>query len=509
MKNGFDEKDICILVRYKKEGVAIADYLNLHSDINIISSETLLISRALEVNFIINILQLLSEPDNKTLKFDISSYLIEHQIEVRDKHQFLVSLMDLNLDQMFASLENHGIYFNYKDIIHLPIYEAVEVIIHDFNLVKTTNGYVQYFLDFVLDYSMSQRSSLSGFIEYYHSKKEKLSVTTPDGINAVTIMTIHKAKGLEFPVVIFPYADLEIYRENKPKVWFPVNEAEFCGFSQLLVNFNRDIEEFGDTGKQLYDSHQSELELDNINLLYVALTRAVEQLHIISRLKLDKKGEENVRTFSGLFISYLKNCNAWSDQQLSYSFGSSKKAIPTSTSSMKSDFQKLFVSTPKKDLNIKIVTNAGYLWDTSQEKALEKGNIIHLILALIKSEIDIDFAFDKLTSNGVLNEDQTLLLKPIITSIVKHPKLEPYFSHDLRVYNEHDILLSNGTIVRPDRVVINAKNEAYVLDYKTGSFENSHYQQISGYKNVVEKLGFSVMKGILVYINDVIEIKEM
>ena len=509
LNNGFEEKDICVLVRYNKEGIAIADHLNTNSVISIISSETLLLSRSQEVNFIVNVLQLLSEPYNKELKFEIVSFLIEHKLELEESHNFLVGIIDLDLEHFFKSFEAHNIYFNTKEIIQLPIYEVVEVIIHAFDLVDDSNGYIQYFLDFVLDHGLNQRTSLMGFLKHYHDKKEKLSVSTPDGINAVKIMTIHKAKGLEFPVVIFPYAELDIYRENNPKVWLPVDKTEFNGFGNLLINYNQDVEEFGAEGSELFGTHQAELELDNMNLYYVALTRAIEQLHIITRKKLDKSGNENVKNFGGLFINYLKSIQKWDDQRSIYTFGSFEKKMTHVTSTAISTIQKQFISTPKKDLNIKIVTRSGFLWETAQQKAIEKGNIIHLIMSLIKTEVDIDFAFDKLSDSGVINKLQVEQLKPIIRSVVTHVQLEPYFTSDSTIYNERDIILSPSLTVRPDRIVIDRQNKAVIIDYKTGQFNTSHRDQITLYKNAVEKLNIPVTKLILVYINETIEIIEV
>jgi ATP-dependent exoDNAse (exonuclease V) beta subunit len=509
LKNGFEQKDICILVRYKKDGIAIADHLNDHSTINIISSETLLLSRCQEINFIIEVLQLLSEPNNKELKFNIVSYLLEHKLTLKDEHQFYKEIIDLDLEYFFKSFEDHNIYFYTKEILQLPLYEMAEVIIHSFNLVDGSNGYIQYFLDFILDYSMHQRTSLIGFLKHYQDKKEKLSVSMPDGINAVKIMTIHKAKGLEFPVVIVPYADLNIYSERNPKIWFPLNGEEYHGFNYLLMNYNRDVEAFGAAGKELFEEHQAELELDNVNLYYVALTRAIEQLHVITEKHLDKKGNSRSITFGRLFIKYLKSINLWDEQRSEYTFGTIQKQIEYPTSTVRSDFQKKFISTSIKDLNINFVTHSGYLWQTDRLKAMEKGNLIHLIMSLIRTREDLGHAFDKLLASGILNNEQSVQLKPLIKSIVEHEVLSPCFASDITVYNERDIIVNSKLTVRPDRVIIDAENNAIIIDYKTGIPDVKHREQILGYKSAVEVLGIHVKKLILVYVNDTIETIEV
>jgi len=508
LKNGFQLKDICILVRKKKEGVAIADYLN-NEGVDIISSETLLLSRSPEVEFIANILKYVLEPHNNEVKILVLNFLAEHKLNITDKHLFYNTYIKLEIDQVFKGLNKFGIHFNYNEVLQLPVYEAAENIIYSFNLVETSNAYVQFFLDFVLDYLQKDHSSLSEFIEHYSSKKDSLSIISPQEKNAVQIMTIHKSKGLEFPVVIFPYADLNIYKELEPKEWFPLEAKSYNGFTSTLLNYNKDFENFGDVGEQIYDKRQAKLELDNINLLYVALTRPIEQLHIISNKHLDKKGNENLKLFSGLFINYLKHIDKWEESTTSYSFGDPKKTSLTIVSTKISIEQEHFISTPKKEHNIKIVANSGYLWDTNQQKAIEKGNLIHYIMSQIKTKIDVDITFERCLATGIINSVQAQELKQIVIKIVEHPKLSNYFNSDNTIYNERDIITKEGISLRPDRLVINAKKEVVIIDYKTGESNKEHAQQLQIYQDALEDMNFLVTKKLLIYINDDIELKEV
>ncbi|MBT8274362.1 MAG: UvrD-helicase domain-containing protein, partial [Bacteroidia bacterium] len=509
IKQGFEEKDICILVRYKKHGVAIADYLNTRSDYNFISSETLLLSRSPEVNFIVDLLKLLTQPDAKEHKFEVASYLAVHKFELEDQHSYFLDILDLDQEAFFKSFEAHGISCNYIKLLQLPVYEAMEQIIHDFKLVPHSNAYVQFLLDFALEYVTNHQSNINGFLDHFEDKKEKLSITFPDGINAIQIMTIHKAKGLEFPVVIFPYADLDIYKERNPKVWLPISEEEITNLNFALINYNNDLKEFGESGSQLYEEHKAEMELDNINLLYVTLTRAISHLYIISRKKLNRSGAENTNTYGGLFINYLKHLGLWNDEQSCYSFGDPSKTFISDATVKASVLQEKFISTPNREMKVQIVTNSGYLWDSSQQKAIEKGNLIHLIMSQIKTKVDLEFSFEQLLRTGVINSDQVTQLKAVVLSIINHPKLSSYFSHDSLIYNERDIIQKDGSILRPDRVVINSQNEAVIIDYKSGQIKESHKNQMSVYKSALKDQGFQVLKTILVYVNEEIHLKEM
>nr|WP_279309198.1 3'-5' exonuclease [Psychroserpens sp. SPM9] len=363
-------------------------------------------------------------------------------------------------------------------------------------------------MDEIFDYSQQYNASFSGFLEHWERKKDKLTIASPTGKDAIQIMTIHKSKGLEFPVVIFPYANQDIYFDINPKVWFPVDEQLFNGFSHLYLNMNKDLEAFNPIGEQLYNDYRSQLELDSLNLLYVVLTRAVEQLYIISDYDVDRSQNEKVTWYSGLFINYLKSIGVWNNTQLEYSFGRAEKPSEAPKEQLETIEQKEFISTKKETHNLNIVTSSGSLWDTAQERAIERGNLVHEIMSFITTKEDIDFALNHLLDLGLINAEQLEDLKPTIHTIVTHQQLQHLFDGQLTVYNEKDIISKDGQLLRPDRIVINTENQATIIDYKTGLENSKHKEQLYDYQDLLEDMGFTVIKKILIYINDVITIKE-
>lgn len=505
--NNYTLEDICILVRAKKEGVAIANYLS-DQGIPIVSSETLLINNSPEVVFVNNVLTLLIQPKNYEVKVAVLNYLAG-VFNIKDKHQFFSTHIDLSVTELFKSFEVFNIYINDNLLLQLPLYDLAETIVRSFNLVKTSNAYIQFYLDVVLDYTHKKGSDLTEFLGYFEKKKESLSIVTPKGQNAVQIMTIHKSKGLEFPVVIFPYADLDIYSEREARAWFPLDKEQFNNFSYTLLSYNKDFENYGNAGQYIYDTHQSELELDGINLLYVTLTRPVEQLYVISKKEVPAKGEVNQKRYSGLFINYLKHLGLWDDSQQTYSFGNKLKE--NTRLDVKNDIliQNEFISTEKEKHNIKVITSSGYLWDTSQEEAIEKGNLIHNIMSDINTDSDIEPALLKYVNTSLITSKQGLVLQKKIKSLVTHPLLSTYFQNNLQIYNERDIIDKNGLVLRPDRVVITNSNHAVIIDYKTGKEDKSHKQQLQLYQDALENMSFKVVKKILIYINDAILVKEV
>lgn len=510
LENGFNLEDICVLVRKKKEGVAIADYLSQHK-IPIISSETLLINNSPDVVFINDLLGLLIQPKNDEIKIKVLNYLAV-RLNIEDKHDFFTSRIKLSNDMLFKSLEDYKLFINGSALLQIPLYDLAETIVRSFNLVETSNAYIQFYLDIVLEFSQKKGSDISGFLDYFDKKKETLSIISPQGQNAIQIMTIHKSKGLEFPVVIFPYADLDIYKELEPKEWFSLDKEKYNGFSHTLLNYNKDFENYGDEGLRIFNKHKSEQELDNINLLYVVLTRPVEQMHIISTKDVTSKGLVNANKYSGLFINYLQQLGLWNETELIYEFGTQtatkhNKAAKEKTQLKNIHLQNEFISTAKEDHNIKVVTKSGLLWDTKQQEAIEKGNLIHNIMAQINTTDDVDLVIKNFIITSTISKNQVSSLKDAITSIVNHEELSKYYSTKYTIYNERDIISKQGLILRPDRIILNSENEAVIIDYKTGFGDNKHWQQLQSYQDILQNMNISVTKKILVYVNDGIDVK--
>ena len=461
LNEGFCKADICIVTRKKKDGVAIADYLT-DKNIAIISSETLLIDKSAEVKFVISFLSYLLNPSNKNYKIELLCYLFSKLTVEVSEHKFYEELLVLSPAEFFKHLAiNYQIQFDYNSVQTLPLYELVEQVIRSFRLVDSSDAYIQYFLDEVLSFSQKKASGIQGFLEYWELKKDKLSIVAPQGADAVTIMTIHKSKGLEFPIVIVPFAELDVYKEQNAKIWYPINGQQFNGFSEAFLNFNKEVASYSSIGNELTAQRKSQLELDNINLLYVALTRPKEQLYIITKKNVSTKtGEENTNFFSGFFIGYLKNMGEWKESINDFTFGSIKKQSKQTKIPETGTIN--FVSSSRSDHNLSVLTKNGYLWDTNQEEAIEKGNLIHLALSKIKYKNDVDIALQELFFDGVLNKEQEDQLKPLIKKVINTPALTQYFEETKEVFNEKPIITASGEIIIPDRVIIE-KNNATII----------------------------------------------
>ncbi len=505
LKASFFLNEICILVRKKKDGVAVANYLS-ENGVNIISSETLLLQNSAKVNFIVNVLQVIQHPADEETRFEVLYFLHQHLQVLVKKDIFLHQFAKYNIENIFKGLTNYGVLFDVTRYQQLPFYEKVEEIIRGFQLINSSDAYVQFFLDVVLE-QQRKNTNVQEFLEFWEEKKNNLSIVVSENSNAVQVMTIHKSKGLEFPVVIFPY-DLDIYRQVNPKVWLNKLPENFAGFKELLVPFNKELSYVNDRGLEIYQQQREELELDNFNLLYVALTRAVEQLHIITEKKISSKGEEKVNFYSGIFINYLKKIGYWNDEVLEYFFGNSDRKSIQNKEKSKTEIQETFISSPWQEHNIVMLASASKLWDTEQGKAIDFGNLIHEMLSKIITKNDIEKVINQYESQGELLEETATGVRKIIHEIVNHPQLKKCFNDEVTVYNEREIVTIDGQTIIPDRLVFN-NNNVTIIDYKTGKPSKSYHQQLLKYEHVLKSMNFTVDKKLLIYINKEIFVEEV
>jgi len=501
---GFQYKDIVILTRKRDQGIAVANYLSEHR-IPLLSSETLMIANATEVRMIIHLLRYLKNSADLEAKAhflqNISAHL-QHELPV---HDFIARGMELYNESDFEQwLAGFDVTISFRNIRKKSLYEAVEIIISRFIDMEKSNAYVQYFLDIVLERDMRNQAGIADFLDYWDKKSETFSIPSPEGKDAVRIMTIHKSKGLEFPVVILPFAEEDYSRKPKDKLWLDSDAADF-GLEKVLIDNNSAVTGFGAEASLVYNQKKQEELLDNINVLYVALTRAEEQLYVISNRNLNAKGEIKANDMSTFFVNFLMSKGIFETDKTKYEFGNPLKL---SEKPQIAGIEKK-VPTVAKTLdpkNIRIAQREALMWGTHQQEAIAYGNVIHEILSFIKTANDIGLAIIKAIENGLITVAQQEIVRETILGIVAHPELGNYFSAENKVMNEQSIIRKGNSTVKPDRMVLNANKEVFLLDYKTGLHQNKYRLQLENYESAIESMGYKVAKKALVYIGEEVKV---
>ena len=516
LKQGFQYKDIVVLTRKRSQGIAIANYLT-EEGIPLLSSETLMIQNATQVRLIIHLLKYFKNSSDLESKAKFLQYLAQNSQDKLSIHDFIAQGMALFQETDFENwLMSFDVSLSFQNIRKKSLFEAVETIIAKFLPPASSpsgspdasgregNAYVQYFLDIVLERDIRNQAGISDFLNFWDKNAEKFSIPSPEGTNAVRIMTIHKSKGLEFPVVIFPFAEEDYTRKPKDKLWLNAEEQDF-GLPKVLIDNSTAVEGFGEQAAAVFNQKKQEELLDNINVLYVALTRAEEQLYVISNMNLSSKGEFPKNNMCSFFINYLGNKGEFDENKLEYEFGNATKL---SSVIQHVDTSKIIpvvaeILNPK---NIKIAQREALMWGTHQQEAIEYGNVIHEILSFVKTKNDVDLAITKSIENGLITFGQKEIVLKTIHEIVNHSELEICFAEGNTVMNEQTIIQKEGNAIKPDRIIIVKNNEVFLLDYKTGIHNAKYQQQLENYQKAIELMGYKVIKKALIYIGKEIEV---
>ncbi len=311
-------------------------------------------------------------------------------------------------------------------------------------------------------------------------------------------MTIHASKGLEFPVVIVPYCNWPLYRISDS--WVNVKN-EKVELPVTVVSLSKKVSDSG--FEQELEVEKQDQVLDNLNLLYVAFTRAVERLHIISTTTHTVRQE----SVSDWMEDFVKNNYPANAEGLSQIGAPQAKQMKHSKASLGHfDLQPLDFSTSKNVIRIK----ASYLNNSeTSEEAKQAGLLLHSLLAQIKEHKDSEKALEKAFMEGLVSKEELPILRNKINEVIQHPELAPYFKTGLRCKLEAELVTQNGELLRPDRIVF-SDSETILIDYKTGKENTKAYsKQLYKYEAALLSMGYPRVKKLLVYVDEmkVVEVK--
>jgi len=501
--NGYLYEDIAILCRSNTHASQIAGSL-LKEDIQVISSESLLINNSPEVRFLVATFKVLLSENNQLAKTEMVRWLLD---SARISGNLDEKLNTLNISQSSSKkdekkpgfwnlLSEEGFNVNRVSLLSLPVYEICEELIRIFNLNQKSDPYLQFFLDVIIEQSAKPEFDLAEMVLLWDQKKDKFSIVVPEGINAVKVMTIHKSKGLEFPIVIYPFAK-ESHKAHGEQLWVEFDDDSYSQLSTTLITTSKQIEET--KFKETYDTEKSKSLLDLLNVMYVVLTRPTDQLYILAGELPKKRGESiNVPV---LLKEYLLNIGTWDESLLQYEFGIKTKNEKTAGAPSGNYSMDQFISNAWRD-KIYLSLQAPEYWETDAPVAKQDlGKLIHKIFSEIISVDDKDHVLEKYLLNGIISSDEKNKLEKDIDILFADQRISRLFRRGPVVKPESEILLPNGKTFRPDRVNFD-KDSTEVIDFKTGKESKSHQKQIKTYIDILREMGYGNVKGYLLYINE-------
>lgn len=489
VNDGFEYKDICILARKNSDGNTIAAYLMAHK-IPLVSSDSLLLKNNLEINTILCYLSYLLNKQDVISAAAVLNYLFQTAQITEQAFNGYLSELSLNVS-LFDIFKRCGIQLEEEDLSLNNLLDNCIEIAKALHLNKTAYQYVRFLLDEVNEFLVLKNSNIDSFFDWWQTRRNKASMIIPENTNAVKIMTIHASKGLEFPVVIIPYCNWGIYRANDS--WVNV-KSEKIALPVSVISLSKKVVESG-FEKELQTEEQEQL-LDNLNLLYVAFTRAIERLHIICTGSNTMRGN----TVGEWMENFAKN-NLSTTEENCYAIGRlSQKQSKHQTASLHNfDLDALEFTTATNTIQIK----ASYLNNHEEvEAAKRQGILLHWLLSKIKSSTDLDAAIEQAYFEGLITQLEINELSLKLKGILEHPQIKPFFTNGLVCKLEAELITQSGEILRPDRIIYE-KDALVLIDYKTGKENtNKYHQQLINYEDALRSMGHTRIKKILIYLDE-------
>jgi len=507
---GYQYSDIAILCRANRRASVIANDL-LSKDIPVISSESLLLSSSPVIGFIVNFIRWIQNPDDDVLATALVTRILRQDPEKsKDLHSILARVSHklghaTSLQRVVPEiLSGLGYPFDFIRFSKLHLIDLTEEIIRIFGLNRTDDAFLHFFLDAVLNFSTARTdNSLADFSDWWEDKKDKLSLIVPEGINAIRVMTIHKSKGLQFPIVIYPFASESINNRNDLK-WVSLDDDYLPELPSALLPLSDKLHGTGFGG--VYDLEMGQKMLDLINLLYVVMTRPEERLYVISE---NYDGKQPDKSIAGLLKTYILEKDNWPDFGEAALFGSPL----TEKRGGKNEITPHAVVEPMISSawqnRILLSRRAPEYWETENpEHAQAYGEMVHQLLSYIKSPDDFEKAASKFISEGICNETEASNLVRLAGKLLVHPVAGAFFKQGIEVKNESELLMPDGKSYRPDRVVFDGK-KAIVIDFKTGKPSPYYQTQISNYAAILEKMGYEAIEKYLIYVDEEVTVEHV
>jgi ATP-dependent exoDNAse (exonuclease V) beta subunit len=467
---GYKLSDVGILVRKNTEGEAVAKAL-LEAGVPVISQDSLFLSHSPAVQFITGLLHQAIYSDDDINRAYIENFLAKKGIPVTS-----------DFDTWLAGL------------IQQPLTEVVEHIIERFKLddLKEEMPFVQELHDLILNYGAKETGDIYSFVAWWDEKGGKQTLAIADGQDAVRILTIHKSKGLQFRVVIIPFCSWPVETKPNTLLWAKSEEAPFNSLPCLPLNYRKDLA--NTCFRTDYFTEKTQAYIDNLNLLYVAFTRAEDELHVFAF-----KPRNNSYSIADLLENGLESA----------CFEAGQKLPTVATSPEKKRKTIMLLQYPCRPYinRLRLKYRDEKYDDEAGTSMRDYGILMHRAFSEMKTANDMEQAIHSLILQGFITNNERTAgdLRQKMEEAMKHPDAAPWFDGSWEVHTEADILLPNTEDavqqLRPDRVMIK-DGKVVVVDYKFGEGEHAmHETQVKKYIGCLQNIGYDHVEGYLWYVS--------
>ncbi|MGI6323457.1 MAG: UvrD-helicase domain-containing protein [Bacteroidales bacterium] len=516
-QNGYSASDIGILVRERKEGEAVVrrmvEYAGNASpenktryNYNVVSNDSLTLSNSHVINFIVAVIKVLSEPDNMLAKAEMLRFFMLAKAE---KNADSVPLYRENLTEEQSAAYPEGTAEFLDKTRYVTLFEVVENIIQHFDLGESTFNvaYLNTFQDQIINFPKSKTTDFDSFLEWWEVTGSSKSVTLPDNQNAASVFTIHKSKGLEFKIVILPFLSWELDHSGfkQPVLWIRPETQPFNDLGLVPVRYSRAL---ADTyfAEDFYWEKSSSY-LDNLNLLYVAMTRATDAIYgflpgkqqrsqttIADIVRNAVTSDENPAGEKGIILR-----DFYDKEKLVFELGN----IPfrSGQTRVKNEIILKNYKVSRKPDSLKLKLHGeNYFFFIREEirQRINYGKLMHEVFEGIDNKVDIPLVIRNMVLEGKISASESAMLEEKILSLMSIPLVSEWFEPGNQVMREAEILLPSGRSRRPDRIILK-NGRTILIDFKFGE-ENPYYlTQLREYRDLLMKMGYDNIDSYIWY----------
>lgn len=530
---GASQNDIAILPRYNQYIPIIADYLMENNPgLKIVSDEAFRLDASLAVNTIIQALRLLLNPEDVLAKTNL---VIAYQKKILEA-DLGISEMLVNAKRSIEELLPQDFIENVGTLASRPLIDIIEHIYKAFHLerLESQSAYICAFYDQVSEFTSNNSGNIKKFLEAWNDDICRKTIQS-DETDGIRIISIHKSKGLEYDNVIIPYCDWAL-ESRHATLWCKPGKEPFNSLPIVSLDYNKNLLEtiYSDD----YKNEHIQNRVDNLNLLYVAFTRASKNLFVFGRKKVAKDG---LGCRSKLIVKCLPELNKAlagsklaenhddDDLPSTFEYGRLAVAAPRGKSQAVTNNvflrpairQKINIETSQLAVEFKQSNKSrDFIANDDREdvrdRYIKTGNILHKIFSMIHTAADIDNALRQLEFEGILyDEDITIdKMKAMLSERLSDEKVADWFSPRWRVFNECSIISYDEktrkvTERRPDRVITDGETTT-VIDFKFGSQRQEYLDQMRQYMGLLDGMGMKNVSGYLwfVYTNKIIKVEK-